>query len=229
MAKRVLSVGLKIGRLVLLENLKGKWRCLCDCGNEALPWSSALTSALAGGKGARSCGCLMRELAVKKGQSRRVHGHAGSGSARSPSPEYRALMHLIHRCESPTDAAYKNYGARGISVCDEWKGLGGFERFLTHIGLKPSPDLTIERIDNNGNYEPGNVKWGTRVEQGQNRRGVINIIYEGENKCLAEWARIKNLNAKMLYWRYNHGLRDERLFEPANDPLMNLNTKRRAS
>jgi hypothetical protein len=74
------------------------------------------------------------------------------------------------RCIYPSQKGFRHYGGRGIRVCDEWTGPDGFERFLAHIGPKPSPELSIDRIDNDGNYEPGNVRWATASEQQRNKR-----------------------------------------------------------
>ena len=93
------------------------------------------------------------------------------------------------RCGSPNNPVFKNYGGRGIRVCDEWQGDGGFERFLAHIGPRPSSKHSIDRINNDGNYEPGNVRWATITEQQQNRRSNRNVIVNGERVCVAEMAR----------------------------------------
>jgi hypothetical protein len=94
------------------------------------------------------------------------HGHAGYRD----SPEYVAWLAMKQRCFYRRGKSYKDYGARGITVSPEWLGDGGFERFLSHIGPKPTKSHTIERIRNDGNYEPGNVKWATRMEQSCNKR-----------------------------------------------------------
>ena len=99
------------------------------------------------------------------------------------TPEYAAWANMLHRCR----ANYKRYGARGIVVCDEW---GSFERFLEDVGPRPGPDRELDRIDNDGNYEPGNVRWATKKEQMRNRSNTPMFLYRGEMKPLTELLEI---------------------------------------
>lgn len=92
------------------------------------------------------------------------------GDSSPETTEYRAWHSMISRCENPAVPKYKHYGARGIRVCDEWRK--SYPAFLAHLGRKPSPDHSLDRIDNDGNYEPGNVKWSTREEQRNNQRDI---------------------------------------------------------
>jgi hypothetical protein len=133
---------------------KRKWLCLCDCGE----LTSIATSDLTCSK-IKSCGCLRKISPALR------HGHA-SRSGRSP--EHATWSNLIQRCTNPKVPQYKDYGGRGIKVCPRW--LDSFESFLSDMGEKPSKNLTIERVDNDGDYEPDNCIWATRQQQNKNKR-----------------------------------------------------------
>lgn len=118
----------------------------------------------------------------------------GDGGRKTRSPEYRAWAHAIDRCYNPKDRGYKNYGARGIRMHVKWRN--DFAAFLTYVGRKPSPAHFLDRINNNGNYEPGNCKWSTPLESGRNTRTIIKVRYRGRLVLLHELPSV--VNTKVL-------------------------------
>lgn len=159
---RVDLTGHRFGRYVVLafagrgSRSKPRWLCRCDCGVEKIVGGSNL------GRKTRSCGCLYRE---RRYTANLRHGDFRGGRR---TKEYRAWESMKRRCLSPKAQSYRWYGKRGIRVCDEW--LHDFPAFLKHIGRAPSPKHSIDRIESDGNYEPGNVRWATATEQSRNRR-----------------------------------------------------------
>jgi hypothetical protein len=172
------------------------WLCQCACGTKRVVRADVLTRGVG-----MSCGCLQREMTTK-----RLTRHGEAGNARKGVPasfEYKCWAGLRARCRSPRHAQYQDYGGRGISVCERW--WESFANFLADMGRRPSPDLSIDRIDNDGNYEPANCRWATTTAQNGNRRGVltpdqrrdvVGRIKAGESA--RSLSRIFNVDAKTI-------------------------------
>lgn len=188
--------GEKIGRLTVLERainsvernaIRARWLCRCDCGKTIIVTGHSLGKAQRGLGGTRSCGCLMLEKPIK-------HGRTGTRA-------YRTWHMMLQRCTNPRNPAYKSYGGRGISVCDEWRE---FIKFYADVG-DPPHGMTLDRIDNSLGYSKANCRWATRIEQGNNRRTNRLIAHDGENLTMAQWAKKTGLGIYCLRNRLASG------------------------
>jgi hypothetical protein len=159
------------------------WLLRCDDGNEI----EAIKANVLSGR-TRSCGCLQAETC---GKGHTIHGHAGAGV----SSEYNSWRAMHQRCSNPNHKSYKNWGGRGITVCERWES---FENFLSDMGLKPSPEHTLHRVDGDDNYKPGNVRWALPVEQANNTSRNRLITMAGETHTEAEWCRDLGVSKQVL-------------------------------
>ena len=124
--------------------------------------------------------------------------------------EYRAWRNMRQRCLNPKVPNYHRYRGRGIKVCKEWSQ---FERFIEDMGLKPSPDRSLERRDNNGNYEPNNCYWASRDDQENNKERSVKITYKGKTRTLTQWARELGLDYELVRTRWRYGWGPQDIFE----------------
>lgn len=160
--------GRRFGRLLVVDRDAGHqgthayWLCECDCGNEKAVTSHALRSG-----STKSCGCLRRENTTSRNASAPASSHGHTAGARR-SPAYNSWSNMIRRVTWPDHPRWKDWGGRGITVCDRWRS---FENFLADMGERPS-GTTLDRIDNDGNYEPGNCRWATPRQQSANNSAV---------------------------------------------------------
>lgn len=197
-------VGKRYGRLVVVEKTDGKsksrsyWKCKCDCGNDVTVRADGLKSGHA-----QSCGCLAKERAAER--IAKINTTHGGRKTRL----YNIWAHVKERCLNPNSISYQNYGGRGICVCEEWReSFGAFYKWAMENGYRD--DLTIDRIDNDGNYCPENCRWATKEEQVLNRRNNVYLEFNGERKTVSEWAAEMNVSPKYLYDRIKSGWSAER-------------------
>lgn len=184
--------GTRFSSWTVLEHRDGPWyKCKCVCGKVGLRQAHDLRS----GKSKQCKGCATAARNT-------THGHAvGNGSS-----EYSSYSHMIKRCTNPKSKDYPRYGGRGITVCDMW--LHSFEAFLMCMGKKPDPSYTIERIDTDKGYEPGNCIWATRREQNQNKSNIVYLTIEGQTKTMTEWSRDPRctVNVATIHKRLKKGM-----------------------
>lgn len=174
--------------------------CQCDCGAVVVAANSHLRHGFK-----KSCGCLRKDTATKHG----LWKH----------PLYWTHQSMIQRCANPSNTKYSEYGGRGIRVCDRWRfgddGKCGFELFLADMGERPSHTHTLDRSDNDGNYEPSNVRWATKSEQSNNqreRRDRRVIELDGQRMTIQEACALRGLEPSTVYKRFKQGQTVEQAF-----------------
>lgn len=178
--------GRKFGRLTVVRFLgygsskKTIWECICACGNILPVRANSMKSG-----NTSSCGCL-----------KKPHGRTGT-------PEYQAWTAMLKRCYLKSNAAYENYGGRGIIVCPRWRK--SFINFFTDMGTRPTTKHSLDRINNDGNYELANCRWATHSEQMINRRTTPLITYDGITLSAAEWADKIGIFRKTISRRIRSG------------------------
>ena len=191
--------GIKFGRLIAMhrventEQNRAQWLCRCDCGSEKVAQAAYLNKGTT-----RSCGCLGIEQRKKAAQTQ-VTPYSRSTMGR----ERKSWEAMLSRCYNPDNISFNSYGERGITVCDRWRN--SFKVFVDDMGRRPT-DTTLERIDNNANYEPENCKWATRQEQANNRRTNRSITINGQTLTVAQWARKLGISCFVIHTRLYNGL-----------------------
>lgn len=185
-------IGRTFGRLTAVRDAgihggRSRIDCVCECGVTITARRDHLESGVT-----RSCGCWKRDERT----ARKKHGDSCRGGT---SPEYVTWSDMIQRCHNPRQESYQRYGGRGITVCDEWRA--SFEAFLAHVGRRPGPEYSIDRIDNGKGYEPGNVRWATRAQQARNKSINRVVTYNGRTLCLMDWANELGFNFDVLHSR----------------------------
>lgn len=168
-----------------------KQLCQCDCGVKRVVEVSSVRRG-------DSNGC--------KGCGQKTHGESPRNRR---SPEYSAWASMQSRCK-PRHKNHDRYFDRGIRVCDEWLGQGGFERFLDHVGRRPGKSFTFDRIDNNRGYKPGNVRWVTWETQQRNKGNNRMVTIDDQTRCVAAWSEISGINQQVIGSRLSTGWEPKR-------------------
>lgn len=195
--------GKRYGRLVVLNKAaphvqpnklkRTMWLCKCDCGSQYIAYGANLQS-----NHTQSCGCLQKERAR---ESATTHG-------KSHTRLHRTWRHMVERCTNPNVRNYSDYGGRGITVCEEWRKFDNFYQWAMQNGYYE--DLTIDRINNNGNYEPNNCRFTDLTVQANNKRTNHLMTANGETKTLTQWANELGISYITLLYRVRRGWSDEK-------------------
>ena len=192
MKRIAVKEGERYGRLIILKEsikkIRGRrtFTCLCECGNKKDVIGDNLRMGTT-----KSCGCLQRELLSNRRETHKM----------TKTAEYNTLSRMKQRCFNKKHQDYKNYGERGITVCNSWLK---FENFLEDMGKKKKGE-TIDRINNDGNYCKENCRWTDWETQANNRRGNVILEFEGNKLTIAEWSRKTGINRKVLEMRIRAG------------------------
>ena len=193
MPKFIDLTGERFGRLVVIKRVENDkhgnscWLCKCDCEQEVVVRGFSIKK-----KNTQSCGCFRKETAV---QQNTKHGHS---KRYAKTGIYYSWYGMKQRCGNPNNNRYKDYGGRGIIVCEEWME---FPNFLKDMGNGWKSGLTIERKNNNEGYCKKNCKWTTKKEQNRNSRRNCLIKYDGKTQCLSAWAEETNIGKDTIWGR----------------------------
>jgi hypothetical protein len=188
--------GQRFGALVAESYIPGSktshasWLCRCDCGKQ----NKVSTNQLLAGR-SKSCGCL---VGANISKARTAHGHTAGGNSRT----YRIWANMITRCHNPKAQNWAHYGGRGIAVCNRWRD--SFSAFLADMG--PAPErLTLDRINSDGPYEPGNCRWASMYEQAANKRTTRVITVDGQRMTVSQASERFGVSYSLLHSRLAKG------------------------
>lgn len=192
MTPKIDLTGQRFGRLLVVadagrKDRKVMWLCRCDCGTETTVRSYYLRSGHT-----TSCGCYGRERVIE----------ASSKHGQSKSRLYKTWRSMVRRATEPTYPDYPSYGGRGIGICDEWRS---FEVFARDMGPTYREGLTLDRIDNDGNYEPSNCRWATAIEQARNKRSNRLLTFNGKTMPMSAWAERTGISRNAIQSRIDSG------------------------
>lgn len=187
-----------------------RWLCRCDCGNEKVVRGQSLKNGRS-----VSCRCYQREFQRAR---QTKHGQVNS-------PEYTAWAHMVDRCDNPKNPAYKNYGGRGITVCERWRTAANF---LADIGPRPTERHSLERINNDFGYSPSNCRWATPKEQCNNKRTNRRLRFDGRVQTVAQWSRELGIGTSNIWNRLIDGWStQETLSTPVSEDKRGWETRRK--
>lgn len=192
--------GQKFGRLTVIGRAENKgsqtyWKCKCDCGNECTVNAYCLKKGFT-----KSCCCFRKDFLI-------VHGMYDTKI-------YKTWENINSRCNNPNTPEYPNYGGRGIRICDEWKNFQDFYNYVSKLPHFGEEGYSLDRIDNNGNYAPNNVRWADIKTQQRNKRTNLLVEYNGAEMILKDAAKLSGISYATLLHRYSKGETGEKLFRP---------------
>ena len=192
-------VGKKFGMLLVIDEagvMNGctSWLCKCECGQVKVLSCGSLRSGQI-----KSCGCLQKKSIKESNKKKIVHGMCDTHS-------YRVWRQIKDRCRNTRNKSYSDYGGRGICICDEWRDdFMSFYKYVSNLPNFEEVGYTLDRINNDGNYEPGNLRWSTRKEQANNRRTCRILEAFGEKHTVSEWSDILGISDKTIRSRLHRG------------------------
>lgn len=212
MSKCIDLVGKKFNKLTIVKRVNNDkhgnscWLCKCDCGNTTIVPANELKR-----DGVKSCGCFRKQFAKQRASAIKLHKKHGKQQTRL----YNIWAGMKQRCYYRYSIGYKNYGGRGITICDEW--LNSFENFyIWAIQNGYKDNLTIDRINVNDNYQPSNCQWVDNLEQQNNRRNNIKIFYSNKTQSLSDWARELKIPYHILYYNTKKGYSLQQIIDKLN-------------